>query len=334
MLPINSNTKVYILCAPNFATGGPEALHQLGHQLNKLGINTFMYYDDKNYKGDPVHPFYKHYNVPYVREIENKKEHLLILPETSLAPIFKRKFKKIRKAIWWLSVTNYYLMLEAHIKNAERKRTYPIRKLFNTIKFATMPVIKELQIPCIGHSHYSMVHLKSNGIDPLAQISDYMNAAFFSRIDDSVKKENIIIYNPIKNGEFLDKIINKTEELTWTPLVGLSPEEVSSYMNRAKLYVDFGYHPGKERMPREACLMRCCMIIGKDGSAAYDEDMPIPMQYRFEKADKYIPEIVERIHNCIENYDENIRNFSSYRAELYKEKDNFEKAVEATFIKV
>src|SRR5690606_31379367 len=100
------------------------------------------------------------------------------------------------------------------------------------------------------------------------------------------------------------------------------------------LYVDFGYHPGKERMPREACLMRCCLIIGKDGSAAYDEDMPIPMQYRFEKEDKYIPEIVERIHNCIDNYDENIKDFSSYRAELYNEKSNFEKAVETTFIKI
>ncbi len=40
-------------------------------------------------------------------------------------------------------------------------------------------------------------------------------------------------------------------------------------MRKAKLYIDFGYHPGKERMPREACLLDCCLIIGKDGSAKY-----------------------------------------------------------------
>ncbi len=64
-------------------------------------------------------------------------------------------------------------------------------------------------------------------------------------------KEDIIIYNPTKNDEFLGEIMSQTPKLTWKPLEKMTPQQVAGWMNRAKLYIDFGYHPGKERMPRE-----------------------------------------------------------------------------------
>ncbi|SES16294.1 hypothetical protein [Pedobacter rhizosphaerae] len=335
MLKIKNDAIIYIFCAPNFATGGPEALHQLGHQLIKMGINAKMYYypigSDNN---DPVHPFYKKYQVPYVTSVENAEANFLILPETSPELIFKKELSKINKVIWWLSVTNYYKMLAPVIRRTKRKPSYWIRKLYDPIEFASLEKIKEMNIANIGHSYFSMDHLKKAGIHPIGQISDYMNQQFFNRVNEQVEKEDMIIYNPVKNGEFLQKIIKKTPELNWVALQGLTPEEVASTMNRAKLYVDFGYHPGKERMPREACIMRCCMIIGREGSAAFDEDMPILDKYRFEKVDDNIKDIVQMINICLENYNDEIKNFVSYREALYMEEQKFEQAVKDVFVKV
>jgi len=43
-----------------------------------------------------------------------------------------------------------------------------------------------------------------------------------------------------------------------------------------KLYVDFGKHPGKDRMPREAAVHGCCIITGRRGAAGNPFDIPIP----------------------------------------------------------
>jgi len=333
MIKIQKDSVIYIFCAPNFATGGPEALHQLGHQLIKIGMNAKMYYYPiLDVATNPVHPFYKNYEVPYVTEIENSPINFLILPETSPELIFKEEFKEVHKVIWWLSVTNYYKMLAPVIRRTKRKPSFWIRKLYNPIEFATLTKIKEMGIKNIGHSYFSMDHLIKAGITPIGQISDYMNHQFFECVDNQTPKENIIIYNPVKNGEYLQKIIKKTPNLTWVALQGLSPNEVADLMNKAKLYVDFGYHPGKERMPREACIMRCCMIIGKEGSAAFDEDMPILNKYRFYKTDENIDAIIETINTCLNNYENEIQNFVPYRNALYREQQEFETAVKTVFV--
>lgn len=64
------------MCPANYATGGPEALHQLAHELIQQNHETFMYYVHYNQdkKNSPIHPFYKKYNIPYVFEIENDKK--------------------------------------------------------------------------------------------------------------------------------------------------------------------------------------------------------------------------------------------------------------------
>ncbi len=331
MLVINSKSKIYLLCAPNFATGGPEALHQLAHHLNKLGCNAFMYYEPNKSKVIPVHPFYEKYNVPFVREIENKKDNILILPETSLDPLFDKKFSEITKVIWWLSVTNYYLRINPKIRRTKRKIAFWLRKLYNPVKFATLITIKDLKVFNIAHSHFSLMHLLENNITPIGQISDYMNHTYFNMVDINITKENIIIYNPKKNGVFLNKIIELTPQFNWVPLIDLTPTQVAYWMNKAKLYVDFGYHPGKERMPREACIMNCCLIIGKDGSAKYAEDMPILEKYRFEKKDCELNKIVYEINNCLNNYEIEFINFNAYRNVLLNEEVTFINDIENVF---
>ena len=326
-------SKIYIFCPAGYATGGPEALHQLGHYLNVLGFNAFMYYYQSPESKGLVHDNYKKYNVPYVDELENNNQHILIVPETHLSPIFNRIYNRIRKVIWWLSVTNYHIVLQDQVSRAKRKKLYRLRNMLGLIDLPTFEALRKRDVQHIGHSHFSMVHLRENGLEPVGQISDYMNAAFFALANANVVKEDIVIYNPKKNDEFLQRIVDATPAFNWKPLSGMPPTEVAHWMNKAKLYVDFGYHPGKERMPREACIMRCCMIIGRTGSAAYAEDMPIPERYRFEKNEDQVPEIVERINECIQKYDRLIEDFEPYRRALYNEEENFLRDIGKVFVK-
>jgi len=327
-------TKIYIFCPASQATGGPEALHQFGAKLKSLDFNVSMHYYSPTPGVDIVHENYKKYNVPVADEVENVSGNIIILPETHLLPIFDDSYKRVRKVIWWLSVVNYHITQKDLAQSLKRKKYFKLRNYlgyFPTASFSRLKRRKDVQH--ITHSYYSQVHLVENGIKPVGRISDYMNSAFFDMVDESMPKEDLVIYNPIKNDAFLDNIIALTPTLKWVPIKGLAPGEVAALMNRAKLYIDFGFHPGKERMPREACIMRCCMIIGKTGSAAYQEDMPIPEKYRFEKSPEQTPAIIERIGQCLDNYQTLITDFAPYRKALYQEETQFEQDIQKVFVK-
>jgi len=325
-----ANCKIYVFCPGGYATGGPEALHQLAHHLNKLGFDACMYYYSTPKGEAPVHKNYLKYQVPVSNKPENSRAHLMIVPESFLYPIFNKKFSKIRKVIWWLSVDYYFIELNKHLERLKKKKFYRIKNALGLFKTATFERLKKMEIAHIGHSYYSVVQLRENGIEPIGKIADYMNDVFFD--EHGAEKENVIIYNPAKNDRFLSEIISQTPNLIWKPLINMSPAVVAGWMARAKLYIDFGYHPGKERMPRESCIMRCCMIIGKSGSAAYAEDMPIPEKYRFEKDNHQIPAIIACINDCLLKYNERIGDFKPYRDVVCREKEKFIEDIKEVFV--
>jgi hypothetical protein len=65
----------------------------------------------------------------------------------------------------------------------------------------------------------------------------------------------------------------------------MTDEEVTSLLRRSRAYVDFGPHPGMDRLPREAALAGCVVITNREGAAAYDEDLPLPSMYKFRSFD-------------------------------------------------
>lgn len=330
-IDVYNDSTLYIYCPANSATGGPEALHQLGYHLNLLGFKAVMFYYDKQEGVSPVNPVYQIYNVSYVNFVEDKASNILITPESNLAPLFDKNIKNIRKVIWWLSVDNYKTVLQNHIKDKQHKNFFKLRLRVGHFNIPTIQTLKRKKAINIRHSYYSQHFLEQNGLKVAGKISDYMNATFFDSVDELAKKEDIIIYNKVKNGEFLDEIIRQTPDLNWKPLIGMATAEVAQWMNKSKLYIDFGYHPGKERMPREACIMRCCLIVGLDGSAKFDMDMPIDACYRFEKEEREIPAIIEQIKDCLANYEDNIVLFNDYRKVLYQEEEVFINDIKAIF---
>ncbi|MEY4278065.1 MAG: hypothetical protein RL377_69, partial [Bacteroidota bacterium] len=100
---------------------------------------------------------------------------------------------------------------------------------------------------------------------------------------------------------------------------------------RAKLYVDFGTHPGKDRIPREAVIHQCCLLTNKKGSANYYEDVPILEAYKINDAELDIDNLSTRVRDIFENYNSHNEHFENYRNIIRGEKTLFDQQVQSIF---
>jgi hypothetical protein len=182
------------------------------------------------------------------------------------------------------------------------------------------------------HSHYAFEHFKE--LNPKYYLSDNLNEDFLKIRTDLSKKENILVYNPKRGFTFTEKIIKIAKDIQFIPLINMSREEVIKTLQRAKVYIDFGNHPGKDRIPREAVILGCCVITNKRGSAAFYEDVPIPDEYKFEDRDENIPKIVDRIRDCFDNYEERYKDFEYYREVARNGTQRFIENLRKIFVKI
>ena len=64
---------------------------------------------------------------------------------------------------------------------------------------------------------------------------------------------------------------------------------------RARVYIDFGHHPGQDRLPREAAQCGCVVVTGMRGSAGLFADVPLPQYLKIEEPLAELNETVARI---------------------------------------
>ena len=106
-------------------------------------------------------------------------------------------------------------------------------------------------------------------------------------------------------------------------------------MAKSKIYIDFGNHPGKDRIPREASASHCVVVTGKRGSAANQIDVPIPDDFKFDDSigndEKIIPQIVEKLRSILKNFRAEHDRQNSYRDEIYSQPDKAFQDVEKIF---
>lgn len=327
MIEIFSSTKIYVMCPPQTATGGPELLHQLVNKLCLMGYDAYMYYYPA--KENPVHPNYLKYNCGYATTIDDNKENLLVIPEALL--FFTDNFKQIRKCIWWLSIDNLFKDYMAP------KGYHIIKKLGWESLYRALIMTGKVKGKFDYHlaqSHYAIDFLAKRGITA-TYCSDYLNADFLadSRSVDTRVKQPQVLYNPKKGIAFTEKVIAALPGVKWIKLIGLTPSQVGDLLRTSMVYIDFGEHPGKDRFPREAAIYKCCVITGRKGSAAYAGDVPIPEQYKIEDKEESIPAISRLIEACIAGYTEREPDFASYRDMIYNEEKRFEEDLKSIFIK-
>ena len=122
-------------------------------------------------------------------------------------------------------------------------------------------------------------------------------------------------------------MINASKEITWIPLNQPTQQEVAELMLKSKVYVDFGHHPGRDRLPREAAMSGCCIMTSKRGSAKFYQDVLIADEYKFEDQQANINPILDKIPGMFSNYESEKQKFSDYRMMLMNEEKTFKQHI-------
>ncbi|MGM5630868.1 hypothetical protein O2K51_08180 [Apibacter raozihei] len=330
---IDSKTTIYIICPANSSTGGPEALHQLSHKLRTvLKYNAQMVYINKKSNKSPKPSSYTIYDTKEALEVIDDKNNILIIPESLTH--YVSHYPNIQKIIWWLSVDFY----EICKKNRHRGLKFYFSKyIVGKKEEIEYGLENRSDVFHWAQSYRSYLYLLDKGVleSKIDRVCDYMNPVFTKKAilqgDISKIKEDIIIYNPKKGKKQIDKIKNYNLSYQWIPIEKMTPEEVSEIMKKSKLYIDFGYNPGRDRMLRESALMDCAIISGKGGSSKYQEDLNIPEKYKFEYSESLIPQINESIEFVMNNYSSSIKDFIDYKEQILNEESNFEKQLKSIF---
>lgn len=159
--------------------------------------------------------------------------------------------------------------------------------------------------------------------EKILYVSDYIGEKYLMKIDEVIPRMDIALYNPKKGLDKILPLIDKTPWLKWIPLINLTEKDMIAYMHLAKVYVDFGNHPGKDRIPREAAVCGCCVVTNTEGSAAYYEDVPIPDKYKFRDVENNYAQIADLLKDICEHFNEHIGQFEVYRAYIRGERERF-----------
>lgn len=308
--------KIYIICPPSKATGGPEALHQLGYILIKLGFDAKMLYS--RHKKDPIHPFYKSYNVPYVNKIKDHADNIIVIPESMTNLI--AKYPLSQKKIWWLSLDFYEVLM-----NSREKKKNWIRKLFVSYKHREYRFEPNITVTHWYQSQRAKEFLLTKKMDnEIAYLCDYVNELFFENLPKTkdFEKEDIITYNPEKGFDKIEKFMLLLPQYKWTPLIGMTRVQMRDTLRKAKLHIDFGYFPGRDKIPREALVSGVCLLTGRDGTSAFKEDLGIPEKYKLHSQEIHAENVTILINHIMNNYEEAFNEFLDFRTFVMNEKNN------------
>lgn len=311
-----------IVCCSQGVSGGPELLHQLVHELRANGRDAYICY----------YPFdiafscpeaYKKYDVRQTALIDEADTFILV-PES--ATWILKLVNKARGGVWWLSVDNYFLA-----KGKSRLEDLYLR--YKSLVRTRLPISQLRRLIHFSQSHYAEKFLTERNIQSYP-LTDYLASDHLvDRIQSSgCHKENIVVFNPLKGRKKTQLLVDKYPNIEFVPIQKMTAHEVASLLTRAKIYIDFGHHPGKDRPPREAAMAGCCVLTGRGGSAAYYEDVPISEKYKLnDTTENFVDEFGKLAKEIFENFSVHTKDFDTYRVSILEEPGIFKAQVKQIF---
>lgn len=293
--------KIYIACLKNLVTGGIELLHQLCHELNTYAdIDAYIWFEDEKDAIIPE-PYKKYGNIVAINS-RPSKDTVLIFPESWAKMLNEDMFKDYTKVLYLESVYWY-----EHWIPKEQYLKFPEGTIF------------------LSQSWYAYTWLKEKtGLEAI-MVTDYLNDEYMSA-DLSKPRKRQVLYNPKKGLEVTKRIMVELPNEKFIPIANMSVSEVKALMEESMLYIDFGNHPGKDRIPREAAMCGCCVITNRKGSADNLIDVPIPSEYKFHEC--FMDLAISQMKFVLDNYNGCKYDFDDYREVIKNEKGWFKKGVE------
>jgi hypothetical protein len=292
----SSKNIVYVYAPAGEIAGGTESLYQLVDSINRNGGYSCIVWN--KHLSDPIPNKYSGYKVIHGEQVIDNKNNWIIYPEVSTQLI--DTFKNLKKGIWWLSV-DYNGGQFQDFQNGEITHFY--------------------------QSFHALRYLQENRVEKLLPLFDYIPAKF-TDLQTEVNKENIVCYNPAKGLEITEKIKLLNPDICFTPISGMNEEQIIDLLKKSKVYIDFGDHPGRDRIPREAAILGNCVLTNSKGSAGFYQDVPIDKKFK----NCSVEQIGSLILDCFDNYELANQEYNLYRSFIKNQKDQLDNLVKQYFL--
>lgn len=320
--------RLVVFCPAYYKTGGTELLHQLVYKSNKLcSIKSLICYVNADWKIEvsPTPPSFEKYIEIKDRVIEInqiKESDILIFPETLSE--WALHFKSNKKCIWWLSVDNFYTSIGHNKKHFAIEQ---IKKLLNRHSYRVIHNVLHSNLfnYHLVQSMYAQEHLiKNNVTNKILFLSDYLGLNYNNIQLKTKERKNNILYNTLKGADATMRLIENSN-FNWVKLEKLTNDELIKKYQESKIYIDFGNHPGKDRIPREAAIFGCVILTNRTGSAKNEIDIPIDGYYKIEECVSF--SVIKKIGEILENYDTHYSRQRNYRDEIANEEVDFQNQI-------
>lgn len=309
--------RIYVCCPGDTVTGGPELLHQLVAVLSRLGLEAFItYFPVSRHWRTPSE--YLRYECPIAHDVADTDESAIIVPEVYTSVL--KKIRAAQRVIWWLSVDNY----RGNFDNLGNVKVWLKRLVMRDI---------DRSRPCIHlfQSQYARDFVwRWLGADGWP-LSDYLADEYFTTCPQLNGRSDTILFNPKKGYWFTRQLIRHCSDLSFVPLINMTRAQVKSSLERSKIYVDFGPHPGKDRLPREAAMCGCVVVVGQRGSARNASDVPLAQSYKFPVRPSTLPVVADALRAITHDYATHLAAQAQYRLGVLKGRDVFDQELRAVF---
>jgi hypothetical protein len=315
-VPAIPHRRIFVICPGALVTGGPELLHQLVHALVSRGRDAAICYTPVGVPQETP-AAYRRYACPVVDRIPDEDDCAIIVPEIFtplLAP-----FHRARHVVWWLSVDNY----RGRIGTGAGWKVW-LRRLF----------VSDIPNPTgtvhLFQSAYAREFVRRRFRSEGLMLSDYLASDFFEPLT-AAQRRDAVAFNPSKGYAFTRALMRACPEIEFVRLQGLSRAEVRAALETCKVYIDFGAHPGKDRIPREAAMRGAVVVVGRQGSAHNDQDVQISARYKVEPGRHAVPTARTLIHDVFSAYGAHFVAQEPYREAIAAEPAVFMEQVRTVF---
>lgn len=336
---------IYIISSYN-KTGGPRSLHQLANKLINRGYNVFMVYGNHGHIESKLEILYSDCNAKVAEKVIDVDSNFLIMPESDTSWYFK--YKNINKIIWWLSLDFFK---EQNLWNRAKKVSIMKEQslyttMFRYLKYEITYILKGhsrkyvhdvhdlKQIYHLYNCEYVHQYLLSLGVkeDKTQYLCGPVDIEKYNKNED-IKDYKLIAYNPAKVQHNYIKLLKKYmyshyEGYRFVALEKMTHQKLQMTLNKAAVYLDLGFFPGPERIPREAVMAYCNLITSNLGSASNHIDVNIPTRFKVTPSPENIPQICKLINELCTHFSKYTNEYENYRNSVIWQIKNFDNEID------
>ncbi len=318
---------IYVYYPRGLRTGGPEALHQLVDSLRRQGENAFLVPVPTTENAERVSE-YAHYDAPEaaIRDVAGAA---VVLPEVWFTSL--EVFEHATPYCWWLSVDNAAVFATDW---QYRDPWRPVTRNPPSTEGTPLDIALGRRVRNLTQSHYAWSYLFTRLGTSGSMLSDHTDPAPYDAIELTSPGERgrTVAFNPTKSDLITEVLAGLCPDVTFVPLTGLSRPELAATLASTAIYLDLGFHPGKDRLPREAALAGATVVVARRGAGAFHVDTPLPAAHRILPNEDMVERAADLVRAILDDPITHHAQQKDYREQVRGEKVRFDEQVRRIFV--